>query len=135
VWHETTGIERPGTSEDHSDPAARSEDSPVRRSSSIWRNSEAVNRHGMRQLLWHISQRYCARSIATLVDSPHPRSGWGAMPMPSARLDPCLTSRHFLLVGRSRDGLETGNAARQVARYPEANKWFDQLSESARWSL
>jgi hypothetical protein len=71
--------------------------------SSIWRNSEAVSVHGMKHLLWHIVQRYLARSAEARGDSPHVRSGCSAMRMTSA-------DRGVILTGRS-----TGTTSAQVA--------------------
>ena len=68
----------------HSHLAPSSEDAPSNSPCSICLNSEAVSLHGMRQLLWHILQRYLVRSINALGDSPHPRSGGIAMRMTSA---------------------------------------------------
>lgn len=52
----------------HSGSASSFSDAPLA-SSSISRNSLAVNLQGMKQLLWHIPQRYLARSDTALADS------------------------------------------------------------------
>jgi len=80
----------------HSHSAPSSEDVPSKVPCSICRNSEAVSLHGMKQLLWHILQRYLVRSINALDDSPHLPSGGTAMRMASAGRAVFLTEPELL---------------------------------------